>query len=492
MEQDISVSQRPIICWFRRDLRLQDNPALRAAADTGQPVIPVYILDEESEGVRADGAAKKWWLDKSLKSLSADIERIGGQLVLKKGAARQVIEALLEETGANAVFWNRQYEKPVIDRDTEIKDMLKGRGVEAQSFNGSLLTEPWCIKTNSGGHYKVFTPYWKAVRATYSPPEPMAAPDRLAGGDVTSDELSAWGLHPSRPDWSKGFDPNWTPGEQGALDRLEQWLTDGLGAYDDRRNRPDVENSTSGLSAHLAMGEISPQTIWRAVRQAMQDGRRNIPENQAWTFLSELVWREFSYVLLYHYPDLHADNYNSDFNHMPWRYSENDLKAWQMGRTGYPMVDAGMRQLWQTGWMHNRVRMIVASFLTKHLLMHWHHGEEWFWDCLVDSDPASNAASWQWTAGSGADAAPYFRVFNPITQGPKFDESGAYVRSYVPELARLPDKYLHSPWEAPDDVLRKAGVKLGETYPHPIVAHKEGRQRALDAYDKLKEKRDAA
>ena len=486
------MSSKPVICWFRRDLRLKDNPALRAAADTGQPVIPLYILDAESEGVRPDGGAKKWWLDKSLKSLGRDIEACGGQLVLRRGKTGAVIEALLNETGAEGVFWNRQYEKALIDRDSVIKDMLKARGITAESFNGSLLTEPWTIETNSGGYYKVFTPYWKAVRASYSAPEAIDAPNTLDGGDVASDDLADWGLHPTQPDWSEGFDPVWTPGESGALKRLDGWLKDGLAQYDDHRNRPDLTRSTSGLSPHLAMGEISPQTIWRTVQQAMQDGRRNIPEDQAMTFLSEIVWREFSYVLLYHNPDMAEENYNSDFRHMPWRDSETDLKAWQQGRTGYPMVDAGMRQLWQTGWMHNRVRMIVASFLTKHLLMHWHHGEEWFWDCLVDADPASNSASWQWTAGSGADAAPYFRVFNPISQGPKFDETGDYVRTYVPELADLPDKYLHSPWEAPKEVLDKAGVRLGETYPHPIIAHREGRQRALDAYDTLKEKRDAA
>ncbi|MEO1641995.1 MAG: FAD-binding domain-containing protein, partial [Pseudomonadota bacterium] len=280
------------------------------------------------------------------------------------------------------------------------------------------------------------------------------------------------------------------PGEDGAKARLKTFLDGPISNYDDHRNRPDLENSTSRLSPHLAHGEINPAQIWRAVQDRIQSGHAD--EDAAMVFLSEICWRDFSYVLLYHNPDLASENYNTDFNHMPWRYSEADLKAWQRGQTGYPIVDAGMRQLWQTGWMHNRVRMIVASFLTKHLLTHWKNGEDWFWDTLVDSDPASNGASWQWTAGSGADAAPYFRVFNPITQGEKFDETGDYVRQFCPELAKLPNKYLYKPWEADPMTLHNAGVKLGDTFPHPIVEHKEGRQRALDAYDTLKEKRDAA
>ncbi|MEL6693875.1 MAG: FAD-binding domain-containing protein, partial [Pseudomonadota bacterium] len=287
-----------------------------------------------------------------------------------------------------------------------------------------------------------------------------------------------------------GFDGSWAPGEAGAKERLAAFLRKSVSAYNEDRNRPDLEKGTSGLSPHLAFGEISPSQIWRATKSKMDAGE--VDENGAHTFLSEVVWRDFAYVLLYHNPHLATENFKPDFNLMPWRDEEADLTAWQKGLTGYPIVDAGMRQLWHTGWMHNRVRMIVASFLTKHLLIHWQHGEDWFWDTLVDADPASNSASWQWTAGSGADAAPYFRVFNPITQGEKFDESGDYVRKWCPELAELPRKYLYQPWEAGPLILHQAGIKLGETYPEPIVDHKSGRQRALDAYETLKERRDAA
>ena len=487
------MTSKPVIVWLRRDLRLSDNPALHEAAATGAPIIPLYILDEESEGMRTLGGARRWWLDKSLKAVAEDIAGRGGSLILKRGAAAKQLVQLIEYTGAHAVYWNRQYESGVIERDKHIKSELQDRGIDVHTMNGSLLTEPWQYKTGSGGHYKVFTPYWKAVRAEYEVPSPLPPPGEFnTPADIRTDDRDAWGLHPSDPDWSTGFDAGWTPGEAGARERLDSWLKEGLANYESCRNRPDMKWSTSGLSPHLAQGDISPVTIWRSVRQAMEDGRRNIPHEDAWTFLSEIVWREFSYVLLFHHGDLHHENYNRDFDHMPWRNQEGDILAWQQGQTGYPIVDAGMRQLWQTGWMHNRVRMIVASFLTKHLLCHWRHGEEWFWDCLVDADPASNAASWQWTAGSGADAAPYFRVFNPITQGQKFDETGDYVRRFVPELAKLPLKHLHAPFDAPSDVLRKAGVELGTSYPKPIVAHKEGRERALGAYQTLKERRDAA
>ena len=481
----------PAIMWFRRDLRLSDNPALAAALETESPLILLYILEETEGGMRALGGASKWWLDKSLKRLAKDITDLGGQLTLRSGMPNDIINALIEETGADKVFWNRRYSQPERDNDSALKSDLKDKGVEAKSFNGSLLTEPWTQETKSGGYYKVFTPYWRNVRADYQPPDPCPRPDSLKCADVVSETLSDWNLHPQTPDWATGFEPVWTPGEAGAQERLDNFLSDGLSTYADARNRPDIETGTSGLSPHLAFGEISPAQIWRSTRQAMQDGRRNIDEDSAWTFLSEIAWREFSYVLLFHNPDLASENYNRSFKHMPWRNSAEDYSRWCKGETGFPMVDAGMRQLWQTGWMHNRVRMIVASFLTKHLLLPWQKGEDWFWDTLVDADPASNAASWQWTAGSGADAAPYFRVFNPITQGPKFDETGDYTRKYCPELADLPIKYLHCPWEAPADILKKAGVKLGETYPRPMIEHKKGRERALAAYEELKAARDS-
>ncbi|MEQ3747170.1 MAG: deoxyribodipyrimidine photo-lyase [Henriciella sp.] len=476
--------------WFRRDLRLHDNPALNAAVQTGASVVCLYILETDS-ALRPMGGASQWWLDKSLKRLRESIEDIGGQLLLKRGLARETLDEIVSQTGANAVFWNRRYDQADRDIDSDIKQSLKQQGLGAESYNGSLLTEPWTQKTGSGGYYKVFTPYWKSVQANYQPSAEINAPTQLKSvPKIETENIEDWVLHPTKPDWSNEFEPKWVPGEKGAAQRLQAFISGPVSEYKDHRNRPDLEKGTSGLSPHLAFGEIGPAQIWRATQAKIKAGDAN--QANAMTFLSEVVWREFSYVLLYHNPDLATENYKPAFNAMPWREDEAGLKAWQQGRTGYPIVDAGMRQLWATGWMHNRVRMIVASFLTKHLLLHWSHGEDWFWDTLVDADPAANSASWQWTAGSGADAAPYFRVFNPITQGEKFDESGDYVRKWCPELARLPHKFLYQPWEAGPLILHAAGVKLGETYPHPIVDHKEGRQRALDAYAILKERRDAA
>lgn len=484
-------SSKPVIVWFREDLRLAGNPALHCAVKTGQPVLCLYVLEDGDEGPRPLGGASKWWLHRSLEALSASIEAIGGRLVLRSGKAWDIVMALADEVDATCVFWNRRYDPGGMSVDKSVKSALKEAGREGASLNARLLTEPWQVQTGSGGYYKVFTPYWKAVRARYSPPDALPAPDSLADLDLCSDDLDAWELLPARPDWAAGFPEHWTPGEAGARKRFEAWMDGAIDTYDDHRNRPDLEQSTSGLSPHLRWGEISPVQIWREVCRYMDDGRFAINEASATTFLSQIVWREFSYVLLYHNPDLASENYNGDFRHMPWRDSDEDYRRWCRGQTGYPIVDAGMRQLWQTGWMHNRVRMIVGSFLTKHLLLPWQKGEDWFWDTLVDADPASNAASWQWVAGSGADAAPYFRVFNPISQGSKFDETGAYVRKWCPELAGLPDKYLHSPWEASSRTLHEAGITLGETYPRPMIDHKEGRQRALDAYDTLKERRAA-
>ena len=476
--------------WFRRDLRLDDNPALSAAvAASDGNAICLYIFEQGLEG-RAIGGASRWWLDKSLKSLRTDIERLGGRLILRSGDPKQILDDILAETDAKSVYWNRRYEQPGRDVDAKIKAHLKDCGIAAESFNGTVLTEPWTQKTGSGGYYKVYSPYWRAVQANYQMPAPHSVPQKLQAPDLPSDDLGAWDLHPARPDWSKGFDPLWSPGEAGAKDRLSTFLSGSVSNYKDDRNRPDLETGTSGLSPHLAFGEISPAQIWRATKPKMDAGE--IDQKGGHHFLSEVVWRDFAYVLLYHNPELARENFKADFDLMPWREDASNLMAWQKGLTGYPIVDAGMRQLWHTGWMHNRVRMIVASFLTKHLLIHWQNGEDWFWDTLGDADPASNSASWQWTAGAGADAAPYFRVFNPITQGEKFDESGDYVRKWCPELARLPRKYLYQPWEAGPLILHEAGIKLGETYPHPIVAHTAGRHRALDAYETLKERRDAA
>ena len=483
------MARAPALVWFRNDLRLADNPALSAAIETGAPLVLVYIYETEETGFRPMGGASAYWLHHSLISLGADIKARGGTLILRAGASADVLPALVAETGAEHVFWNRRYGLAEREADANLKTALSDTGVEVATFNGSLLTEPWTFKTGAGGFYRVFTPYWKQVQAHYEPPAPLPAPERLSTLTPPSDALEDWALLPTEPNWAGGFDPVWQPGEDGARERLLGFLDGPVGNYKDERNRPDVEGGTSGLSPHLRFGEISPVQIWRAAKARMDE----TPGFDAGghTFLSEIAWREFSYVLLYHNPDLATQNYNPSFEHMPWRTSDADLRAWQRGQTGFPIVDAGMRQLWQTGWMHNRVRMIVASFLTKHLLLPWQLGEDWFWDTLVDADPAANAASWQWTAGSGADAAPYFRVFNPITQGSKFDVTGAYVRKFCPELAELPTKYLHAPWEADPVTLMAAGVTLGETYPACIVDHKTGRERALTAYAELKAKREA-
>ena len=479
----------PALVWLRRDLRLTDNPALGAAIASKRPIVCVYVYDEEPAR-RGFGGASNWWLDKSLRALGADIETRGGQLVLRRGAPEQVLDTLINETGAQAIYWNRRYGSAEQKLDQAIKTALKARGLTVESFNGSVLVEPWVMKTGSGSYYKVFSPFWRALRAAYNAPAITPAPRQLAHLDIASEGLNDWGLHPTKPDWSTDFDTEWQPGEAGAKKRLLRFLDERVSTYSDDRNRPDKPKATSGLSPHLAFGEIGPTQIWRAVQTKIDAGLA--PSDEAYKFLSELVWRDFSYVLLFHHPELATDNYKADFALMPWQDNPAGLRAWQRGQTGYPIVDAGMRQLWATGTMHNRVRMIAASFLTKHLLIDWRKGEDWFWDCLVDADPASNAASWQWVAGSGADAAPYFRIFNPISQGQKFDETGEYVRQWCPELSRLSNKYLFSPWEADTKTLADAGIELGETYPHPIVDHKFARERALAAYDILKERRDAA
>ncbi|WP_233353144.1 cryptochrome/photolyase family protein [Henriciella mobilis] len=481
-------TQQPTLVWLRNDLRLTDHPAIAAAAERGGEVICVYIF-EETDALRAKGGASLWWLDKSLRALRSDISSLGGKLICRKGDPEKIVPALVEETKATSVFWGRRYGKAEREIDGRIKQALQDNGIDARSFNTTLLTEPWQIETGSGGYYKVFTPYWKAVRESYEAPSTLPRPEKLGGMGVNGERIEDWALHPTQPYWSEGFATMWTPGEAGAAARLSDFLDHGVRQYEDMRNRPDCDG-TSGLSPHLHFGELSPVQVWRAVKSRIDSGLQ--PESSAWSFLSEIVWREFSYVLLYFNPDMGWENYNPKFNAMPWKKDSASLTAWKKGQTGYPIVDAGMRQLWARGWMHNRVRMIVASFLTKHLLIHWRDGEDWFWDTLVDADPASNSSGWQWTAGSGADAAPYFRVFNPITQGQKFDVSGRYVREWCPELKDLPTKYLHAPWTADPETLKRAKVDLGTTYPKPIIDHAEGRERALTAWEALKEKQDAA
>ena len=457
------------IVWLRDDLRLDDQPAIRAAAD--HPTIFLYIHDEAA--ARPLGGASRWWLDKSLAALAASLESVGARLDIVAGAAEEIMPALAR--GADAVFWTRRYGAREIEIDSRIKAALKQQGVRAESFNGQLLREPWTVKTEAGAPFKVFTPFWRRCRemGPFEPPEP--APKRLTPAPWPKDAprrtaLADLGLHPRKPDWSAGLAKAWRPGEAGARARLKHFLEHGLAGYAEGRDRLDGE-TTSRLSPHLRFGEISPRRIVAATAAAAEDGRGGDK------FLSEIGWREFSYGLLFQAPDLATKNWSPRFDAFPWRDDEPALAAWRHGRTGYPVVDAGMRELWTTGYMHNRVRMIAASFLTKHLVLDWRLGEAWFWDTLCDADEANNPASWQWVAGSGADAAPYFRVFNPILQGEKFDPEGNYVRSWVPELADLDKRWIHTPWKAP------AGAAPG--YPAPIVNHDFARKRALEAFAEL-------
>lgn len=466
------------IVWFRQDLRIADNPALTEAAARGK-VLSVYILDDEA-GPWRSGAASRWWLHHSLASLT---RRLGGLLLLR-GDPRRLLPKLAEQSGAKALFWNRCYEPHAIARDKALKRELAERGLEVRSHNASLLHEPWEVETKSGGPFKVYTPFWRACLARGA-----AAPKRASRPEVTipqgaGERLDDLDLLPKHPDWAAGWNKIWTPGEEGAARRLQVFVAKGLGRYGALRDRPDLPH-VSRLSPHLHWGEISPRQVWAAIEGAVEAG--DASRKDAEKFLAEIGWREFSHHLLYHFPKLPDENWKPAFNAYPWRRSEKDLEAWRRGRTGYPLVDAGMRELWQTGFMHNRVRMVTASFLIKHLRIDWRQGEAWFWDTLVDADLANNAAGWQWVAGSGADAAPYFRIFNPIEQGRKFDPDGGYVARWCPELARLADKYIHAPFEAPADILRDAGVTLGETYPHPIVDHAEARRAALAGYRQLKD-----
>jgi deoxyribodipyrimidine photo-lyase len=462
------------IVWFRQDLRLADNPALAHAAARG-PVLPVYVLDDTPPPAgRPIGAASRWWLHHSL----AALERSLGGLVRLRGAPGDVLPALAQKVGATAIVWNRCYEPYAVARDTALKSELSARGIAAASFNGSLLFEPWEIETGSGGSFKVYSPFWRAcLKMPVAAPQPAPVVE-LAPISGLGDALADWGLLPTRPNWAQDFEPLWTPGEDGARQRLTAFLDKGLLGYASLRNRPDLEH-VSRLSPHLHWGEISPRQIWAAVKAVpnAEDGNK---------LLSEIGWREFNHHLIYHFPAMVGRHWKPAFEHYPWRHDDDQLRAWQRGRTGYPIVDAGMRELWTTGYMHNRVRMIVASFLVKHLRMDWRIGEAWFWDTLLDADLANNVAGWQWTAGSGADAAPYFRIFNPMEQGRKFDPDGVYVRRWCPELAALPNELIHAPFDATEGELAAYGITLGSTYPHPLVDHAEARRQALAGYEKVK------
>jgi deoxyribodipyrimidine photo-lyase len=470
------ADDRPVILWFRQDLRLADNPALVHAVGTGRPVLPVYILDQGPATLQT-GAASLWWLDKSLRALDASLRVRGSRLILRRGDSEAELRRLIDETGASTVFLNRRFEPDAFARDADIAHGLRAEGVDCKGWNGTLLARPGSVLNGSGQPYRVFTPFHRTLLASVVAPPHAAAPDGFATPpEPVCEDIDAWGLHPNHPDWSRGFD--WTPGEAGAEAALTAFLSRGLKSYSTGRDIP-AEPATSRLSPHLHFGEISPWRAVEAARSAAADGR--VPAIEADKFVAEIGWREFSAHLLHAFPQITDTAFRPEYDAMPWRDDPAGLKAWQRGRTGYPIVDAGMRELWATGFMHNRVRMIVASFLIKHLLIDWRQGEAWFRDTLVDADLASNLQNWQWVAGSGADASPYFRIFNPITQGRKFDADGRYVRQWVPELRGVPDRWLHAPWTAPPEVLRDARVRLGADYPRAIVDHDFARKRALDA-----------
>lgn len=468
--------QSPVLVWFRHDLRLADNPALREAIESGQPIVPVYIFDEKGEGSWSDGEASKWWLHHSLESLSRDLESAGSHLLLKKGESGPVLLKLCSELGATAVFWNRRYEPAIVARDTQIKKQLAAESVQARSFNGSLLQSPLSITTKAGTPFKVFTPFWKHIqnlstRSPLSRPREISSPDAFPKGET----LDSFSLLP-KLDWADSFGDEWSPGEAGAHAALKAFADGAAGRYAEDRDTPSVRG-VSRLSPFLHFGELSPNQVWHGLDRSKHE-----------PYLRQIAWREFAHHLLFHFPETPAQPLRLEFESFPWKKSKKWLRAWQKGETGYPIVDAGMRELWQTGWMHNRVRMIASSFLVKHLLQPWQEGAAWFWDTLVDADLANNTMGWQWVAGCGADAAPYFRIFNPITQGERFDGAGEYTRRWLPELKDLPDKFLFQPWEAPAEVLEDAGVDLGGNYPMPIVKHPDGRQAALDAYAKMRDK----
>jgi len=471
------VMTKVSIVWFRQDLRLDDNPAFAKACSVGGAIVPVYIWAPQEEREWAPGGASRFWLHYSLLDLQEQLKSRGLDLVIRQGDSLKILETLIQDTQASNVFWNRRYEPAIIARDSKIKASLHDQGIEVHSFNANLLHEPWTIANKQNKPFKVFTPFWKNCLTQVEPPEPLECPKGPFKGisGMKSDPVEALQLLP-KIHWDTGIKAVWKPGSSHAKEMLETFFPK-IADYSLKRNYPDTLG-TSRLSPYLHFGEISPRRIWHETKM-----RFSYAEYEC--FLREIGWREFAYHLLFHFPQTPTQPLNDKFTNFPWAENSEHLKAWQKGKTGYPIVDAGMRELWTTGWMHNRVRMIVGSFIVKDLLLPWQEGARWFWDTLVDADLASNTLGWQWVGGCGADAAPYFRVFNPITQGEKFDAEGHYIRKWIPELAHMPNKWIHHPWEAPPDVLRASGVVLGENYPKPLVDHAEAREKALAIYGAL-------
>lgn len=471
------------VFWFRRDLRLDDNPGLLSALRHHHSVILLYIHAPQEEAPWSPGSASRWWLHYSLEALSKSVRARGSRLVLRTGPTQGVLRDFVDRHGVTAIYWNRLYDPAIVLRDTGLKTHFRNQGISCRSTNAALLLEPWQVSTKDGAPYRVFTPFWKACRARLEGLNCVSGPSALPPitDEVSSEPLESLQLLP-RVAWDAGLRRTWHPGEEAARAALDRFLVQRLERYASERDRP-AASGTSGLSPHLHFGEISPRRIVRHIRSSAENGHGKSAD----VFRSELGWREFAHHILYHFPRTPEAPLNSRFEVFPWREPVDDvLSRWQRGQTGIPIVDAGMRQLWRTGWMHNRVRMIVGSLLTKNLRVPWQHGARWFWDTLVDADLASNTMGWQWVSGCGADAAPYFRIFNPLRQGERFDPKGAYVRQWVPELAYLPDAWVHSPWAAPPEVLSRAGVELGRHYPQPLVDLAASRQEALAAFEAVK------
>jgi deoxyribodipyrimidine photo-lyase len=464
------------IVLLSQHLRVEDNPALSAACKQGG-VIPTFIYSPENEGKWPPGAASRWWLHHSLTDLEASLKKLGLPLIIRKGHTVDVVQEIIQESSATAVYWNRRYEPSAIKLDERLRNALFTQGIETQTFHGTLLFEPWSIANKQGKPFQVFTPFWKACLSSPLPEEQLPPPHHITRGliKIKSDSIESLQLLP-KISWDEGLKDNWKPGSSNAKPLLRTFLNNGIEHYPTNRDRPDIEG-VSRMSPYLHFGEITPRMIWHEVIKRFPN---ETPFRES--YLRQLGWREFAHHLLYHFPSTPEAPLRTGFVNFPWNCNEKNHNAWKNGLTGYPIVDAGMRELWHTGWMHNRVRMIVGSFLVKDLLISWNEGARWFWDTLVDADLANNTLGWQWVGGCGADAAPYFRIFNPITQGEKFDPEGHYVRKWVPELSQLPNKWIHRPWEAPELILRAAGIILGNTYPAPIIDHAAARLKALEAF----------